>query len=333
MYAEPVEWLYDVEVSVASRTQASANAALQTAMRICLMRVTGRVEVAESLAVRIALQDPASYVQQYRFATSVNSVGDDNDVLVAHFDQELIQELTKKAGLPIWPSDRPTILLWMSIRGRVESEMVSANTQVGDIVLQRARDRGIRLILPLMDLSDRQLINTSTVDGQFWLDVEQASKRYATDFVVAGSARENILGGARVHLTVWMEESAISSVMEIDDESNALQRGVDKIANFLASRYALARDLQNVVRIRVDEIRTIAAYAGFLKHISEQEFIDGMDVVSYNNGLLEVEVNTPSSSDRLVELMTPYGKLVPRAPLLEGSSDSGVLDFLWNGEK
>ncbi len=333
MHAEPVEWLYDVEVRVASRTQASANAALQTAMRTCLMRVTGQVEVAESLAVRNALMDPASYVQQYRFATSVNSEGDDNDVLVAHFDHELIQELTKEAGLPIWPSDRPSILLWMSIRGRLESEMVGANTQVGNIVLQRAKDRGIKLILPLMDLSDRQLINTSTVDGQFWLDIEQASKRYATDLVVAGSIRENILGGARLHLTVWMKESAISSVMEIDDESNALQQGVDKIANLLASRYALDRDLQNVIRVRVDEIRTIAAYAGLLKHISEQDFIDGMDVVSYSNGLLEIEVTTPSSSDRLVDLMTPYGKLVPRTPQLEESSDSGVLDFLWNGEK
>lgn len=331
--AESIEWLYDVEVSVASRTQASANDALHKAMQICLARVTGRVAVAESSVVTRALQDPAAYVHQYRFASIADRYGAENDVLVAQFDKELIQSLAKEARLPIWPADRPTILLWMSLRGRLQSEIAKAGTQLGELALQRARDRGIKLVLPLMDLADRMLINTSSVDGQFWLDIEQASKRYATDLVVAGSVKKNVFGEARLHMTTWIDGSAIYKVLEVDDESSAIQRGVGYIADLLADRYALSRDVQNVLRMRVFEIRTIKAYARLLKYIDEQEYIDSADVVSYSDGVLELDVHTPSPPDRIVTLIKPEGKLVPRLPSHEASVSLDELIFSWDGEK
>ncbi len=331
--AESIEWLYDVEVRVASRTQASANDALYKAMRICLARVTGRVEVAESSVVRIALQDPASYVEQYRFASIADSYGDEKDILVAQFDKELIQSLAKEARLPIWPAHRPTILLWMSLRGRAQSEIARADTQLGDLALQCARDRGLKLVLPLMDLADRALVNTSSVDGKFWLDVEQASKRYAIDMVVAGSVKKNVFGEARLRITTWIDGSATTKVLEVGDESNAIQRSVDYIADLLADRYALSRDVQNVLRMKVYEIGTISAYAGLLRYMDEQEYIDSMNVVSYSDGVLEIEVQTPSPPDRIVTLIEPEGKLVPWLPPNEASVSEGELVFSWNGEK
>ena len=332
-YAESLEWLYDVEIDVADRTQSTAEEALQKALQVCLMRVSGSISPIEYPAIGNALEEPSSYLRHYRFSTVVDSTGEENDILVAHFDAELVQELTQQARLPVWPSDRPTILMWLSLRGRTHSKMIKSGTHESDLVNHRARERGIEVVLPLMDLADRQHVNPSSIDGRFWLDIRQASRRYRTDIVVAGSIHEGIFDEARLHMNLWFDEFETSTVIEVDDFANALSRSVDYIADFLADRFAISRDSQEILRIQIFEIETIRSYSSLLTYLEQQEFIDRFEVVSYRGGMLELDVFTPSSAIQFSKLITTDSRLELRPSHEVSAQARNPFEFTWDGDK
>ncbi len=330
LVAETLEWLYDVEVEVPTRSPEIAENAIEKALKICLMRVSGLAEIEESDVIRRALAEPSAFLMQYRFETVTDPTGVEKDVLEANFDKKLIQELSQSARLPIWPADRPSILIWMSIRSGSSSTMLRTGTAEGVRIAQRARDRGIELVLPLMDLKDRQLLNASSIDGKFWLDVREASNRYSADLTLAVSIHENVFGNSRIYITVWFQEQSESSIIDDVERRTAGTVALDHAVQFLTDRFSIDRATQHMLTLQVSNVDTIRSYAELLRYLEHQEFIDRLEIASYRDGVIELEIYTPSTAKRLATLVDPE-LLVEDSLQSDRESSADVLQFAWQG--
>lgn len=306
--AEPVDWLYDVKIPVNERTQAAAESALHRSINVLLMRLTGLSNIPNLPEVQTAFTALNSYVKQYEFIKlpAYSPIGN-GDALVARFNSSLIRELIREARFPVWPADRPSVLLWLTIHEGVESELVQDATPVALKLRNRAQERGIELVVPIMDLREQMSVTTSSITGRFWNDLAAASSRYRTEFTAAVSCQRDLFGKYQTFITYWYQGAEHFDHREFRAREDLPVHVVDHIVDVLVSRHAIVREQEEIYRIGVTDITNVESYAALLRQLDELDFVDDFVLVSFYNNVFIFDVYTPSSSDLFVKLVDATG--------------------------
>lgn len=308
--AEPVDWLYDVQVPVRERTQAAAETALPRCIEVLLMRLTGLANVPRVPEIQAAFTNLNAFVKQYEFTKlAANSPLGSGDALVARFNSSRIRELIKEARLPVWPADRPSVLLWLSIHESSESELVQDATPVALELRRRALERGIELVIPIMDLKEHSTITSSSLVGRFWSDLAVASARYQAEFVTAVSCQRDFFGQYQTDITYWYQgtEHFDHRVFRVREDIPA--DVVDHIVDVLVNKHAIVREHEEIHRIGVMDVASVESYAEVLELLNGLDFVDDFVFVSLDNEVLIFDVYTPSSAELFVELIDATGSL------------------------
>ncbi len=183
-FAVPVPWLYDVDIAVAGRTGAARLAVSGTALAEVLSRVSGLAHVPRNAAVREALGQPERYYNRFVFLN-------DRELRI-HFDPAAVLGLVDAAGLPVWSANRPTVVAWLVVERGGVRRVVDGGHELAAPLVRRARQRGVVLKLPLMDLEDRLLVQPSVVWGRLFSALSEASGRYQADVVLVGRLQEQV---------------------------------------------------------------------------------------------------------------------------------------------
>ena len=302
--AEPVDWLYDVKIPVSERTQAAAEKVLPRCIEVLLMRLTGLADVPRIPEVQTAFANLNAFVKQYEFTKlPVNSPIGNGDALVARFNSSLIRELIKEAKFPVWPADRPSVLLWLSIHETSESELVRDGTPVALELRRRALERGIELVIPIMDLQEGTTITSSSLVGRFWSDLTNASARYQAEFVAAVSSQRDLFGRYQTDITYWYQGIEHYDHRVFQTRENIPVDVVDHIVDVLVDRHAIVREHEEIHRIGVKDATSVESYAAVLRLLKELDFVDDFVLVSLDNEVLIFDVYTPSSAELFVELV------------------------------
>src|SRR5712664_4024639 len=135
--------LYQAAAPVADRSEAAQTEAFQTAMKIVLVRVTGRRSAEDDPTLAPLVGNARRYVQQYRGAP-------DSQVWVS-FDGPAIERWLTQNGQPLWGRERPSTLVWLSVAtGPQSTAVVSADdsSELKDAMDAAALLRGIPLVWP-----------------------------------------------------------------------------------------------------------------------------------------------------------------------------------------
>lgn len=302
--AEPVDWLYDVKISVNARTQKEAEIALPRSVEVLLMRLTGLSNIPMVPEVQSAFANLNTYVKQYEFTTlPINSPYGSGDALVPKFNSTMIRELIKDARFPVWPADRPSVLLWLTIHEDSDSLLVSDSEPAALMVNKRARERGIELVVPIMDLREQAKITSSSVNGRFWTDLMEASTRYSTEFIAAVSSQKDFFGRYQTAFTYWYQGTEHFDHMVLRGREDIPVKVVDHIVDVLANRHAIVREQEEIFRIGITEVASVESYAALLEQLNELDFVDDFVLVSLENDVFIFDVYTPSSADLFVELV------------------------------
>ena len=103
---------------------------------------------------------------------------------------------------------------------------------------QRARERGIPLLLPLLDLEDLDAMTPAVVWMQDHVVLQRASARYAVTLIGAIHIRSNPLGGAGASWTVIIGDHTSRGTVEALDVAEAAVRAVDAMADAMFAEYA-----------------------------------------------------------------------------------------------
>ena len=334
-----VPWLYAVEVPVSS--QAERQRAARVGLRELLVRITGLPELPPNAEIRAALREPEKYYVRFEFSMrpqprSVQPSGAVDDdtpeqmFVALHYEPATVLALLRRAALPVWGADRPTVLAWIAVEEEGVRRMVSASSgdELVDAFRRRARQRGLEASLPVMDLADHA-ITPATVWGRFWEAVESASPRYNADLIVLGRVARRADGS-------WVSDWETRSVVVTDDSHrrataapDAVAAGVDAVADALANRFAVGGRL-DAITVIIRGASTIAAYASVLDYLRSREYIEHMEVKAVARDVLTLHLHSRSSAAQLEELLS-MGSPLTTVPVNGERKPPGSLAFTWAG--
>jgi len=111
---------YEVAVPLKGTTAEDRAAGMADALRAVAVKASGRREAANSPAITGA--NPAKYVQRY--STTADKM------LKVGFDGRAIEQLLQQAGLPLWPAERPLVVINAPVTDRAAVESAAQSRGV-----------------------------------------------------------------------------------------------------------------------------------------------------------------------------------------------------------
>ena len=205
----------EAQIQVEDQTQRTQQAALKKALKQVFIKMSGSTSVLDNAGVRAALSSPQSLLRSYRFAFENNRT-----YYIAEFDQAKVKEIMQRELLPLWGDRRPETIVWLALEDESETRTIldeSLDTELQNALKQTAKERGLPLSLPLMDLTDNVNISTYDVWGRFVEPLRKASMRYSVDNII----------GARVYRN---DPSAIPELPETEIPSGTVE-SLDDVLN------------------------------------------------------------------------------------------------------
>ena len=308
--AVEVQGLYEVAVPVDSQDAAGRRAALRKAFAEVLLRLTEDPSALEADVLKEALRRPMGYVQQFRYrprppseveelagekdSTGLPAAGpaEDRQELWVSFDPEAVNALLAEAGLPVWGRARPATLLWLAVEDGGRRYLVGgdAGKAFQAALREAARQRGLPLFFPLLDLEDQAAVAFTDVWGNFQDSILRASGRYRSGAVLVGRLYHRHDGVWEGRWTLYGEGVAPEFWALADADPDAvLAAGVNGAAQRLARRYAQRLDVAaaHAETLRIRDVRTLEDYARTLRYLQSLDAIGDLRVLAVaDDGLL-----------------------------------------------
>ncbi|MDP7456143.1 MAG: DUF2066 domain-containing protein, partial [Gammaproteobacteria bacterium] len=141
--ALPVSGLYNHEVAVGNESDSERDRAFSEALSAVIVKVTGARHWLEEPVIATALRNAQNYVEGFDYRTEIvvadlEEVSDDQaqpqtepqtqpqtQVTVSTVEQnfinvifasDLVDDLLASANVPVWDSNRPSVLVWMVLQ-------------------------------------------------------------------------------------------------------------------------------------------------------------------------------------------------------------------------
>ncbi len=290
--------LYHVVVPVADRSDAGRGDAVQAAMKIVLVRVTGRRSAEGDSSLAPMVDGADRYVQAYRYAP-------DGQLWVA-FDGAAIERWLTQNGQPVWGSARPSTFVWLLLTTAQQNGVIATQDDKSDLkalIDERAAQRGIPLLWPTAsDLQANRLDFAAASAAPPDLLVSIA-RRLGAQGVLIGRAQN---GGASANVS-WKLLFQTQS-----GEAEGAAEGVDLAADTYASIFA-AQGGVLPVDIDVDGIGSLQDYAQVQAYLESLSLVEHVAIVSLTGDSVRFRIGARGGYGPLVRTLALNGILEPSA--------------------
>jgi hypothetical protein len=292
--AENVPDLYVTEVPVAGQGAKARSAAIKKAFAKVLVKVSGDRDLSRQGGMQKVLGRADSYVRQYSYrmlkprenAADANAAkqASPDRLLRVSFDEQVVNRQLRQQGIPVWGSARPSTLIWLGIEKRGNRTLYQPENEQGlrNRLQRTARDRGLPIIFPLMDLEDSSNLQVSDLWGGFEERIRHASDRYLPDVILAGRLHRRGNNDWTADWSLyqpgevsnWQTQASSKQAVAVE----GLQRAVDRLAARFAPRYA--EQGTTSLRIRVSGLNNLADFAMVKSYLQSLGLIEQLDLLA-----------------------------------------------------
>lgn len=327
--AELVDNLYQQSELVLDQSNEARQLAAESALAKVLVRVSGRASLLELAPIQQALNQSSRWVEAYRYE-STNEVIVQDEIekpasrLVLNFSRAGIERLLREQHAPLWPANRPSVLVWLVKDDlSVGRELVSLQ-DTGELAKEAAQVsqlRGLPLVLPSLDLQDLLSINADQVWSLDQAAIIEASARYQADVILVGRYTQTSSGR---WLSAWtLLHKQHQQVFDIDtaQEAELVAEGLSAATDFLASIYSISSlgGATESITIEVQQVNGFTDYVQVLNYLDSLEVVRQLDLVSLERQSIRVRVKMEGEIHSLEDALELDRRLQPQAP--EVSSD------------
>lgn len=264
--------LYDASVEVVGKGADTRTEGFRRALEQTIIRVSGSSAVLSSPDIAELLEAPERFVQQYRYEALDTGDGGDSGAageepapthrLDVSFAGARLDDALRELGIVAWGRQRPEVLVWLAVDDGGERYIVDADgsSPTHSELMAQADERGLPLLLPLLDVTDRSRLEFVDISAGFLDAVERASDRYRAEAVLVGHLQR--LGGgwkADWNLLGVGERRAWSARARALDD--AVASGVHGATDRLAAALAGRTGVRTALRLRVQAVDSLADYA------------------------------------------------------------------------
>ncbi|MEN8167487.1 MAG: DUF2066 domain-containing protein [Pseudomonadota bacterium] len=289
--AERVTDLYAAEVPVAGHGAEARAAAIRKAFARSLAKVTGVRSLSGQVSSAKVLRSAPRYVQQYRYRTLEIPQTDltESDkplpdlLLWVRFDERAVNRLLRDGGLSVWGGARPSTLIWIGLEqgGRRSLYQPELEPQLRGALEDVARERGLPILMPLMDLEDRSRLQVSDVWGAFEENIRAASDRYLPDVILVGRLRRRGGNDWVADWTLYQPDIANNWQTRGEHQTAVVSEGLHRAVDALAARFAPRHVAKGTakLRVRVSGLNHMADYVLVRDYLQSLVMIEQLDLL------------------------------------------------------
>lgn len=324
--AEQVGNLYEGEVPVTGQSSETRAAGIQQAFALVLVKVSGDRGLLSNPQIDGLLQRASSYVQQYRYRSLDDSPArvtapEADRLLWVRFDDRAVNRLLRESGVPVWGTTRPSVLIWLGEESGAQRSLVSLEQQVAlNNALNRvAGNRGLPVMLPLMDMEDRNTLSVSDLWGGFETDIRRASQRYLPDVILVG--RLSRLGSEwRGEWDLYLPDKVNRWQTRAQSKNALAEEGLQQAADALALRFAPQQVTEgsHSLRIRIHGLSRLEDYVLVKDYLQSLAMIEQLDLLAASPNQLDFLARVQGSRELLergIQLGAVLEPVVAQAPV------------------
>ena len=345
--AVEVKDLYQASVTIKSRNNTDKAIALKKALAAVMVKVGGNKSVLGNKIIKDSLNKYQLYLNQYRYhynATTIIKPKSDNQtptqslLLIANFNEEKINKLFQQANLAIWGSLRPQVLLWLvNEEGLLRTIMSnSTDSPLPPMVNDFSDQRGLPIMMPLMDLTDASQITLSDIWGRFEQPVLNVSSRYNAEAIVVmrisnssllayeqkeiiedeskdcgvlclqkNPKEQNfILDWSLLGWNLEGNQKRFSQQYQGSEQKKLLQQGLSDITQLIYQYYALSTTSDNDFIIEVANVDSLATYVDIFDFLTNLSAVKSVTLLSAEGASRRFNLQLLGSSDAFVASLT-----------------------------
>ena len=327
--------LYVAEVTTVSQSDAQRRRDAGTGLLDVLVRVSGRVDIVEHPLVTAALRTPENYYTEFSYQT-IESGGSDAELsaptpqkMQIRFEPSLISDLLRLAGLPVWGSNRPSVLFWVA-RGSGAERAVLGEGSSG-VFAQSVRDGPNREECQSISLfgilrTPRESQSRKFGDGSL-IEIEAASERYSPDKLLVVRVEKRYAGQWHVDWSYGDQgEWRVGTLLKASETEAAIAL-VDEITALLSAQYA-GTSARSALRLNVEGISGVAALAEVESYLQRLSSVLDVRLRRVKGDLLTFDVRSEGDLEQLIDLIALDRDLT----LLSSDVGASTVWYRWSGE-
>ena len=232
LHAQSVTDVYEARVLIENPEEGSSKQDLERALMQILIKLTGNHKILDTKPALKQVTDGSRYVERYQYDT----IGE-HDYLIANFSPASLSELLQRHGLKIWSSTRPDFMAWILIEADGKQEILNSEMQQesADIVTRQAKQRGLPVLLPLMDFEDHRSLKISDIIEGNKTALLQATERYGAGTILVGQVIKTFENQWQSKWRVLFNDEKTWETMNANLEQ-ALTMGMDEAVDIIAAK-------------------------------------------------------------------------------------------------
>ena len=305
-----VEDLYTVELPVEDQSTSLRLKVFNLAFRDVIIKVSGTSETIEHPALGQPLRSSSRYVHQFRYLTrktkQENSFDAGQLFLRVVFNQEAIENLLRENGIPVWGKERPSTLFLFNYERNQSASIVSGDTTPGvvEAIEVLARERGIPVLFPLLDLEDRVHFGIQDINAFNEQKMTLAAARYAPDALLVGRITQRTEGWLG-QWQAYFSNQVFKWSFKGDTDIEVFRQAIARLGQTLAKEYALATfaATDEELLLAVDQMKGLTDHIRVQAYLQSLDAIEAARLVLVEQDKVTYRVNLRNSSEDLSRLI------------------------------
>ena len=190
--------IYKATALVKNQSEGERNRAARATLGEVLVRVSGRPDAASHPLAQEAIANAQQYLFGFSYGAGGHFITEGEQRLPAmelqlDYAPQAIEQLLREAQLPLWPAQRPQVLVWLVVKTEAGYGFDTSPESLAALQ-SRAAYRGLPLVMPKLDMDDQLLLSAEDVWNFDLPAIAQASRRYKADAVLVARITPSSLG-------------------------------------------------------------------------------------------------------------------------------------------
>ncbi|MGM8227253.1 DUF2066 domain-containing protein [Cellvibrio sp. ARAG 10.3] len=345
--AEQVIQVYRAEALVTSQSQAERNNATRVSLGEVIWRVTGDSAALEHPSVRGALNQAQRYLYEYSYASTdeqleVKGAPVRAIKLILKFSPQAIEKLLREARLPLWPANRPKLLVWQIMTDDAGTTHRVLADDARKALYDQAALRGLPLLLPMHDFEDNIALGSDSLWNMDEASIRAASERYKPDAILVGRYRQAADGLWRANWQLLHSSANQSFDTQAAETPSLFVQAINTTADYFARLYAItpSEGGSGAIVIRVGDVRDFATYKKVQRYLEGLGMVSRVELIMAQQDRLLLRLHAEGDLPLLLSTLELGKKLFPvvsesipvqpveayRPPASSAGPDSGIAD-------
>lgn len=304
------------QVAVTDRTPAALQAVLPKAYEQVLIKLSGNPAVLSLPALQHSAAEITPMVQAYQYWYTRGPHSSLSVSLV--FNQKQLIDLLAKAHQSVFMTDRPKTLVFVT----------AGSSDVVDALKQRARQYGLPVYFPVMDLVDQQNVDVTTQVPSTAVERAFFIKKYHPGALMVLSFTPRADG---VHSQWQLFEDTQQTDWQINDRtvSKTVQHGLGQLlAHYAQASATMVSDcLQGQITLYIDGVKTLRDYQSLYHTLAALTAVRHIHVLSVDADHIACDVVVLGGREEFSALLQKVPQL--KASERKYSDQPDVMAYHW----